>query len=347
MSVFSNPDFSDHEGVYFASDPHSSLKVIIAVHSTVRGPSAGGTRFWNYETEDAALTDALRLSKAMSYKNAVADLPLGGGKAVLIYPKGEFDRVSLFQAYGRAIERLNGSYITAEDVGVSPDDMDVIASQTSYVAGLSSGVAASGDPSPVTAEGVFRGILAGADFIWASEDLSGRAVAVQGLGHVGYSLCEKLHRAGARLYVADINQEVLKRAKAELKAEVVSVDKIHAQDVDVFCPCALGGAVNPKTIGDIKAKLIGGAANNQLSDDSMMDVLNERGITYLPDFVLNAGGIINIAAEVSGDYDAKWVEEKLAGLKETIAHILETAKVQKTSTLDVANAIAEERLKPT
>jgi len=197
MTVFSHPEFSDHEGVYFASDPLSGLKVIIAVHSTVRGPSAGGTRFWHYKSENEAVTDALRLSEAMSYKNAVADLPLGGGKAVLLYPEGEFDRIALFEAYGRAIDQLGGRYITAEDVGVSPDDMDVIASQTSFVAGVSKGEAASGDPSPVTAEGVFRGLLAGADFLWGSESLKGRSVAVQGLGHVGYALCERLHNAGA------------------------------------------------------------------------------------------------------------------------------------------------------
>lgn len=345
MAVFSHPDFSNHEGVYFASDEESGLRTIIAVHSTVRGPSAGGTRFWRYENDISALTDVLRLSKAMSYKNAAADLPLGGGKAVIMYPKGEFDRVKLFEAYGRALERLNGSYITAEDVGVSPEDMDVIHSQTDYVAGLTEGEAASGDPSPVTAEGVFRGIQAGVGHVWGNESLEGKSFAVQGLGSVGYALCQKLHEAGASLFVADINQNILDKAKRELNAEVVSVDTIHTQAVDVFAPCALGGALNSSTIPDIKAKLIGGAANNQLATDAAMSLLEERNITYLPDYVLNGGGIINIAAEVSGEYDPAWVEQKLVGLKSTIHDILIKAKEENVSTLSVANHIAEERLK--
>lgn len=345
MSVFSHPDFSDHEGVYFASDDETGLRAIIAVHSTVRGPSAGGTRFWRYDNDADALTDVLRLSKAMSYKNAAADLPLGGGKAVILYPEGEFDRVKLFEAYGRALERLNGSYITAEDVGVSPADMDVIHSQTDYVAGLSSGEAASGDPSPVTAEGVFRGIKAGAAHVWGKEALTGKTVAVQGLGSVGYALSEKLHAAGAKLYVADINQGILKRANQELDATIVDVNEIHSQPVDIFAPCALGGALNDKSVPEIKAKLIGGAANNQLANDDITSLLDQKGITYLPDFVLNGGGIINIAAEVSGKYNPDWVETKLVGLKATIADILVRADNQGVSTLSIANQIAEERLK--
>ncbi len=345
MAVFSHADFADHEGVYFAHDPESNLRAIIAVHSTVRGPAAGGTRFWRYESDEAALTDALRLSKAMSYKNAAADLPLGGGKAVLIYPEGEFDRVSLFEAYGRAIDRLGGTYITAEDVGVSPEDMDIIHSQTKYVAGLSAGEAASGDPSPVTAEGVFRGLKAGVKHIWGNDDLSGKTVAVQGLGHVGYALCEKLHAAGAKLFVADINDEVLERAKMSLNATVVDIHDIHAQEVDVFCPCALGGALSAQTIPEIKAKLIAGAANNQLASPEVMPLLEKNGITYLPDYVLNAGGIINVAAEVSGKYSLEWVEQKLVGLEATISEILKVSEGEGVTTLQVANRIAEERLK--
>lgn len=345
MSVFSHPDFADHEGVYFASDPESNLRAIIAVHSTVRGPAAGGTRFWRYESDEAALTDALRLSKAMSYKNAAAELPLGGGKAVLIYPEGEFDRKSLFEAYGRAIERLNGTYITAEDVGVSPDDMDIIHSQTKYVAGLSKGEAASGDPSPVTAEGIFRGLKAGVNHLWGSEDLSGKTVAVQGLGHVGYALCERLHKAGAKLFVADINEAVLEKAEQAFNATRVVNSEIHAQAVDIFCPCALGGALNAQTVPDIQARLIAGAANNQLDSDEIVPLLEKNKIVYLPDFVLNAGGIINVAAEVSGKYSSEWVETKLVGLKATIAKILKDSEAEGTSTLHVAKRIAEERLK--
>lgn len=345
MAVFSHADFADHEGVYFAADPESNLRAIIAVHSTVRGPAAGGTRFWRYESDEAALTDALRLSKAMSYKNAAADLPLGGGKAVLIYPEGEFDRVSLFEAYGRAIDRLGGTYITAEDVGVSPEDMDIIHSQTKYVAGLSKGAAASGDPSPVTAEGVFRGLKAGVKHIWGYDDLSGKTVAVQGLGHVGYALCEKLHAAGAKLLVADINEKVLERAEASLGATRVESQDVHAQKADIYCPCALGGALNAQTVPDIQAKLIAGAANNQLASAEIMPLLERNGITYLPDFVLNAGGIINVATEVAGNYSQEWVEQKLVGLEATISKILRVAGEEGVTTLQVANRIAEDRLK--
>lgn len=345
MTVFSHPDFSNHEGIYFAADSETGLRVIIAVHSTLRGPSAGGTRFWSYESDQEALTDALRLSQAMSYKNAVADLPLGGGKAVLIRPEGEFDRVALFEAYGRAIASLNGQYIAAEDVGVSPADMDVIYSQTEFVAGLSKGKSGSGDPSPVTAEGVFRGIKAGAKHIWGSENLNGKTIAVQGLGHVGYALCQKLYAAGASLFVADINKTVIEKAVSELGAQAVSIETIHAEEVDIFAPCALGGALNEKTLPDIQAKLIGGAANNQLSSSEVSQIIHDMGITYLPDFVLNAGGIINIAAEVSGTYDPDWVEQKLVGLKNTIADILRQSTARDVTTLHIANKIAEERLK--
>jgi len=345
MTVFSHPDFSNHEGIYFAADSETGLRVIIAVHSTLRGPSAGGTRFWSYESDQEALTDALRLSQAMSYKNAVADLPLGGGKAVLIRPEGEFDRVALFEAYGRVIASLNGQYIAAEDVGVSPADMDVIYSQTEFVAGLSKGKSGSGDPSPVTAEGVFRGIKAGAKHIWGSENLNGKTIAVQGLGHVGYALCQKLYAAGASLFVADINKTVIEKAVSELGAQAVSIETIHAEEVDIFAPCALGGALNEKTLPDIQAKLIGGAANNQLSSSEVSQIIHDMGITYLPDFVLNAGGIINIAAEVSGTYDPDWVEQKLVGLKNTIADILRQSTARDVTTLHIANKIAEERLK--
>lgn len=345
MAVFSHADFADHEGVYFASDPESNLRAIIAVHSTVRGPAAGGTRFWRYDSDEAALTDALRLSKAMSYKNAAADLPLGGGKAVLIYPEGEFNRVSLFEAYGRAIDRLNGTYITAEDVGVSPSDMDVISSQTKYVAGLSQGKAASGDPSPVTAEGIFRGLMAGVKYVWNDENISGKSVAVQGLGHVGWALAEKLYKNGAKLIVADINNDVLDKAETAFNASRVDIGEIHAQDVDIFCPCALGGVLNAQNVPDIQARLIAGAANNQLASEEVMPLLEKRDITYLPDFVLNAGGIINVAAEVSGEYSPAWIEQKLVGLKETISEILQTSEREGVSTLQVANRIAEQRLK--
>jgi len=262
--MFSHPDFDDHEGVHFFSDAKTGMQAIIAVHNTNRGPAAGGTRLWSYDNAKDAVTDALRLSKAMSYKNAMADLELGGGKAVILRPETKFDRKDLFEAYGRAVEAVGGAYITAEDVGVSPGDMRVIKTQTDFVAGLDDGPAASGDPSPVTAEGVFRSIKVAVRHAMGLESLTGLRVAVQGLGHVGYGLCEHLHHAGVHLIVADINGAVLERAKTELGAVIVEPDAIHAAAADIFAPCALGGAISETSLPEIQASIIAGAANNQL-----------------------------------------------------------------------------------
>ncbi len=344
MSVFANPKFSDHEAVHFAHDEAAGLRVIIAIHSTRRGPSAGGTRFWTYASEGDAISDALNLSRAMSYKNAMADIPFGGGKAVIMRPEGDFDRKALFAAYGRAVESLGGAYCTAEDVGVSPEDMKTVRTQTRYVAGLDEGEAASGDPSPVTADGVFRGIEAAIAHKLGRDDMSGLKVAVQGLGHVGYNLCERLHRAGTTLWVADINQEVLDRAERELNAQIVDPANIHTVNADVFAPCALGGAVNPDSILDIQAPIIAGAANNQLSDPDMGQELKRKGILYCPDYVINGGGIINVAAELSGHYDPSRVDRKLEGLKSTLTEIFEVADEQDRPTNEIADQMAELRI---
>jgi len=348
MSVFSHPDFDDHEGVYSFSDPASGLRSYIAVHNTNRGPASGGTRFWQYESDAAALTDVLRLSRAMSYKNAVAQIPLGGGKGVIIKPpnfdQGRFDRAALFTAYGRAVEKVGGQYITAEDVGVSPDDMKTIKTQTDHVAGLDDGAAASGDPSPHTADGIFRGLGVAVKHKLGVEGFGGLIVAVQGLGHVGYDLARRLYKSGARLIVADINAEATARAEAELKATVVSVDEIHAQEVDIFAPCALGGAINTDTIDDISAYIVGGAANNQLKTPDMGAALRKRDILYCPDYVLNAGGIINVAAEVSGTYDYNWVDGKLDNIKASLQEIFERSERTDKPTNEIADIMARERL---
>ena len=345
MSIFSHPDFDDHEGVYSFSDPASGLRSYIAVHNTNLGPASGGTRFWQYTDDAAALTDVLRLSRAMSYKNAMADIPLGGGKGVIIKPEGSFDRAALFSAYGRAIEKVGGQYITAEDVGVSPDDMRVIKTQTDFVAGLDEGEAASGDPSPHTADGIYRGLGVAVQHKLGVEGFGGLIVAIQGLGHVGYNLAQRLYKSGARLIVADINSEVTARAATELKASIVSVDDIHAQDADIFAPCALGGAINAETIGDIKAYIVGGAANNQLKTPDMGEALRSRDILYCPDYVLNAGGIINVAAEVSGTYDYSWVDGKLENIKTTLQDIFTRSDSSNRPTNEVANDMARERLR--
>lgn len=344
MGLIEHPDFDDHESVLFARDADSGLRAIIAVHSTVLGPSAGGTRFWTYVDSAAALTDALRLSRAMSLKNAMADIPHGGGKGVIMKPEGDFDRAAIFSAYGRALNRLNGAYYTAEDVGVSPADMRTISAQTNFVAGLDEGAAASGDPSPITADGIFRGLRVAVKRQIGRDDFKGLRVAVQGLGHVGYALCKHLHRAGALLIVADIRDDVVAQAVSEFDAEAVSVDAIHAIDCDIFAPCALGGAVNVKTIDDIRAAIVGGAANNQLASPAMGEALHKRGILYCPDYVLNGGGIINVAAELSGTYDPKWVDAKLDALAKTLDDVFQAAEKSGRATHGVADSMALARI---
>jgi len=345
MSIFSHPDFDNHEGVYAFSEPKSGLKCFIAVHNTHRGPASGGTRFWAYESDAAALTDVLRLSRAMSYKNAMAEIPLGGGKAVIIRPEGDFDREALFTAYGRAVEKVGGQYITAEDVGVSTDDMRTIKTQTDFVAGLDDGEAASGDPSPHTADGIFRGLEVAVKHKLGVEGVGGLVVAVQGLGHVGYDLARRLKKSGARLIVADINEAATQRAADELGAEIVSVDVIHAQEADIFAPCALGGAINADMIDQIQAYIVGGAANNQLKTPDMGAELMKRDILYCPDYVLNGGGIINVAAEVSGTYDYAWVDRKLEGLKGTLQEVFDRSAASGQPTNEIADEMARERLK--
>ena len=344
MSIFSHPDFDNHEGVYTFSEPGSGLKCFIAVHNTNRGPASGGTRFWNYANDAEALTDVLRLSRAMSYKNAMAEIPLGGGKAVILRPEGDFDREALFTAYGRAVEKVGGQYITAEDVGASTDDMRTIKTQTDFVAGLDDGEAASGDPSPHTADGIFRGLEVAVKHKLGVEGVGGLIVAVQGLGHVGYDLARRLKKSGARLIVADINEAATTRAVDELGAEVVPVEAIHAQEADIFAPCALGGAINAQTIDDIQAYIVGGAANNQLKTPDMGAELMKRDILYCPDYVLNAGGIINVAAEVSGTYDYAWVDRKLEGLRGTLQEVFNRSERSARPTNAIADEMARERL---
>lgn len=344
MSIFSHPDFDSHEAVHAFCDPASGLRAFIAVHNTNRGPASGGTRFWQYANDADALTDVLRLSRAMSFKNAMAQLDIGGGKGVILRPEGDFDREALFAAYGRSIETIGGTYITAEDVGVSPVDMAIIKTQTDHVAGLSEGDNASGDPSPVTADGVFRGIKIAAERVFGSSDLSGRRVSVQGLGHVGYALAEHLVAAGAVLSVADINLDALAKAKDDLGATIVPIGEIHAVDADIFSPCAMGGAIRHETLARLSAKIIAGAANNQLWTPDMAVALKQRGILYAPDYVINAGGIINVAAEVSGDYSPSWVTGKLDQLEDTLATVFDRAAREDRTTQDVADEIARERM---
>jgi len=344
MSIFSNPEFDNHESVYAFTDPKSLMRCFIAVHNTKMGPASGGTRFWNYADDEEALSDALRLSKAMSYKNALAGIPLGGGKGVIIKPKEPFDRKNLFTAYGKAIDKVGGKYITAEDVGVSPDDMATIKNETDFVAGLEVGISASGDPSPHTADGILRGMEEAVKYKLGVEGLGGITVAIQGLGHVGYDLARRLHRVGAHLIVSDINKCLTKKAEQELDATVVSINEIHAQEADIFSPCALGGSINPDTLPDIEAYIIAGAANNQLSDSSIGIKLLKKNILHCPDYIINAGGIINVASEISGHYDRSWVSDKIDNIRRNLKEVFKQSELSKTPTNEVADNMARKLL---
>jgi len=334
--------FKEHEQVVYLHDKVTGLKAFIAVHDTTLGPAAGGCRMWHYDSEVEALNDVLRLSRGMSYKNAVAGLKLGGGKAVIIGNSKTDKSEALFRAFGRMLNGLGGTYISAEDVGISVEDMEIVAEETKYVAGLSKGDNAGGDPSPFTATGVFLGIKAAVKYKFGQDSLEGLTIAVQGVGHVGYYLCRHLYEAGAKLLVSDINQEALSRVGKEFGADIVDVDKILSADVDILSPCALGAVVNDDTIDMIKAKIIAGAANNQLARDDHGQALMDRGILYAPDYVINAGGIINVAAETRGAYDIDWVNAKVEKIYDNLMIIFERSVGENRPTNRIADEMANE-----
>lgn len=322
-------------------DADSGLDGVITIHSTTLGPGAGGCRFWSYASMDEALADALRLAEGMSYKNALAGLPLGGAKAVLRRPEGDFDRARLFHAFGRAVEQLGGLYVTAEDVGTSVEDMQEVAGATRHVAGLPAAEGrAGGDPSPWTARGVFESMRAAARFVLDS-DLAGLTVAVQGTGNVGADLCRRLADADARLVIADPSAARRDRLAAILGAEVVGVDEIASVQAEIFAPCALGGALTAEAVRGLKAKLVCGAANNQLASPEVADLLMNRGIAYAPDYVVNAGGIISVSAEYLGE-DASDVEYRVSEIAPRVAALLDRAARERRSPAVVADEMAEE-----
>jgi leucine dehydrogenase len=343
MSVFEHKSFDDHEKVLFATDAATGLKAILAVHSTARGPAVGGCRMWTYDSSADALNDVLRLSQGMSYKNIMADLPIGGGKSVIMRPAGDFDRAALFEAFGRALESLNGQYISAEDVGVSPDDMVNARRSTRHVVGLPEGT---GDPSPITAQGVFMGIEAAVERGLGKTDVSGVKIAVQGAtGHVGAYLVKRLAKAGAELFLADINEPALKALAEETGATIVEdPNAIYDVDADVFTPCALGSVINAQTIDRLKVKIVAGAANNQLETRDMGAELQKRGILYAPDYVINAGGIINVMGELDSRFNADWVQGKLRTLKQTLGEIMDRAESEGRPANVVSDEIARQRL---
>jgi leucine dehydrogenase len=343
--IVEHREFDHHERVCFVADERAGLQAIIAVHSSLRGPAAGGCRMWNYASSADALADVLRLSRGMSLKTAAADLPLGGGKAVIMRPAAGFDRRRLMEAFAEAVEELAGKYWTAEDVGTNAEDMEVIASRTRYVAGRTGGAHPSGDPSPVTATGVIVCMRAAADHLWAAKSLSGLKVAVQGLGSVGMELCRILHGFGARLTVADIDAEKVRTAAEAFGARASGPHDILTEKCDVLAPCALGGILNPATIPQVQARLVCGAANNQLGTIEDARQLHQRGIVYAPDFISNAAGICSVASEILKIDDPAWVEAKIAALGRTLQDVLVRSAETGETTAVVAERLAMDRIR--
>ncbi|MCP3973245.1 MAG: Glu/Leu/Phe/Val dehydrogenase [bacterium] len=343
MGVFEAIGASTHEQVVYGHDPVSGLKAIVAIHSTALGPALGGTRFFLYSNEAAALNDVLRLSEAMSYKSAAAGLDYGGGKAVIIGDPGSIRTERLLRAYGRVVNSLGGRYITAEDVGTTTADMAIIRRETAHVAGLPLTHHGSGDPSPATARGVMAAIRAVAMRLWGDEELSGRHFAVQGVGKVGSSLVERLTKAGAAVTVADVNQKALEVAHHEFGAAVVDTDAIWDVECDVFAPCAMGGALNERTIARLKCEAVVGSANNQLATAGDANLLVERSITYAPDFVANAGGIINISQEANG-YDWQKAAEAVDGITSALTNVFWIADDEDINPVQAAVRLAKNRI---
>jgi leucine dehydrogenase len=341
LQIFDRLAEMGHEQVMLCSDPESGYRGIIAIHDTTLGIALGGTRFWQYANDEEALTDVLRLSRGMTYKSAVAGLNLGGGKAVIIGNPKTKNREAIFRAHGRFVNTLGGLYITAEDVGTSPADMDHVAQETKYVAGLAE---RSGDPSPVTAHGVFRAILASAKARWGSDDISGKTVSVQGCGHVGRYLAKELNDAGAKLVVTDIEPEKVQRVVGETGAKSVEPDAIYDVQADVFAPCALGGILNDETIPRLRVEIVAGGANNQLLEERHGDALHARNILYAPDYVANAGGVINVFGELEG-WDERRALEKADDIYETVLTVFEIANADKVLPHEAADRLAERRLR--
>jgi leucine dehydrogenase len=336
--------FQEHEQVVVCHEPEAGLRAIIAVHDTTLGPALGGIRMWRYDSDEAALTDVLRLSRGMTYKNAVAGLDLGGGKTVALGDPRTDKTPLLFRALGRFVDSLGGRYLAAEDVGTSTDDAELVALETDHITGLPTARGGSGDPSPMTAWGVFCGMRAAAAEAGLGDDLRGARVAVQGAGHVGAGLVRHLLDAGAEVTVSDIYPERVE-ALVAVGASSCPPDDVHRQDCDVFAPCALGAVIRPETVGELRCRVIAGAANNQLASDEIAEELRARGFLWVPDFVANAGGIINIAVELEPEgYDPDRARERVLAIGDTVGTVLDMAEANGTSTLAAAEEHARRRL---
>ncbi|WP_163557102.1 Glu/Leu/Phe/Val dehydrogenase [Halomonas sp. NO4] len=344
MPVFDHPEFDHHQQIVFGSDEASGLRAIIAIHDTRRGPALGGLRIFPYAGEADALTDVLRLSRGMTYKSALADLPLGGGKAVIIADPRRDKTPELLRAMGRLVDSLGGGYITAEDSGSSEADMRLIREATPHVSGLGRQPGESGDPSPFTAWGVFCALTSAVHHGLGRDTLDGLRVAIQGVGHVGAHLARHLHAAGASLVLTDVNREALAHLAEELGAEKVAPDAIFDAEVDLFAPCAMGAVLNAEVIDRLKARVVCGAANNQLATPDMAERLHERGILYAPDYVANAGGVIEVEWQQRGHYTREAVMAHVERIRDTLDEIFARATAEQISPASIADQLARERL---
>jgi leucine dehydrogenase len=342
MEIFKIMQEYDYEQLILCQDKSTGLKAIIAIHDTTLGPALGGTRIYDYKTDEEAIIDALRLARGMTYKNAAAGLNLGGGKAVIIGDPKKIKSEALFRAFGRFVEGLNGRYITGEDMNMTQQDAAYVNCETNHIVGLETG---SGNPSPMTAYGVFKGMQAAVNEVYGSDDLEGKTVAIQGLGAVGRLLAELLYEAGARLIVTSRDQAKVNRAVAELGATAVGLDEIYGVECDVFSPCAIGAIINDKTIEKLKCKIIAGAANNQLAEPRHGDILHEKGILYVPDYVINSGGVINIIDDISGrEYSKENAMKNTAKIYDACKKVFELAKRHGIPTYKAADKMAEDRI---
>jgi leucine dehydrogenase len=343
-SIFSQLEAYGHKKVVFCSDPDTGLKAIIAIHDTTLGPALGGTRMWAYKTESDALYDVLRLSKSMTYKASIAGLNLGGGKAVIIGDSRKDKSEALLRKFGRFIKNLNGEFITAEDVGTNPKDMEYIRMETQHVTGVPESIGGSGDPAPIAALGVFMGIKACIKELYGNDNVAGRSVIVQGIGHVGEHLVKLLRDENAKVYASDINEDLLGQVAKKYGAEAVSNNTIFDIDADIYAPCALGATINTETIKKLKCAIIAGSANNQLDDEIIHgQMLLDKGILFAPDYVINAGGIINCYSELMG-FSKKRTMQLTENIYEATRNVLKLSKAESISTIEAANKIAEKRI---
>lgn len=342
--VFGQLSFNDHEQVVFCNDKETGLKAIIGIHNTVLGPALGGTRMWNYDNEWAALNDALRLSRGMTYKSAITGLDLGGGKAVIIGDAKTQKTPEMMRKFGEFVHSLSGKYITAEDVGMDTPDMDIVREVTPYVTGISQEKGGAGNPSPITAYGVFMGMKAAAKYKYGSDVLEDKTIYVEGVGHVGETLVEYLTQEGANVFIADINEQRLEEVSAKYGAQIYRGNDLHAEAMDIYAPCALGATINDSTLQKLQATIVAGAANNQLADEHKHGMLlQQRGIVYAPDFLINAGGIINVYAELEG-YDRAEIMRKTENIYTTTIEILNKADESGVTTHQAALDIAQARI---